>query len=458
MLEGRGAGGPPTASAVLGDLVVAARNRVAGRRRARPDDRRAPSRVVAPGDVRSAFYLAIKVADRPGVLAAVATVFGDHGVSIRLDGAGRARRRRAPRVRHAPRPPSPTLRRDRRRARRTSTRSTRSARCSTWSRAPSRDALRRRHRRATASSSASLPGIEPVVTLCEGGTPLLLAPRLSARVGADVYLKVEGANPTGSFKDRGMTVAITKALAAGSTHGHLRVDGQHLGVGRRVRGARGARLRRRHPRGQGRRSASSPRRSCTARASSRSGGASTTRSRSSGTSPTEREVTVVNSINPDRIAGQASARLRARRRARARARRPLPARRQRRQHHRVLAGLLRATATPGASDAVPQPARRTRRPAPRRSSSATSSSGPRRWRRRSASATPRAGRAPSTRSPGPVARSARSATTRSSRRGGCSRPRSRCSASRRARRASRGSSATAHRAGRSSSACSRATG
>jgi threonine synthase len=57
----------------------------------------------------------------------------------------------------------------------------------------------------------------PVVTLLEGDTPLLPAPRLSARVGADVRLKVEGANPTGSFKDRGMTVAITKALAAGTT-------------------------------------------------------------------------------------------------------------------------------------------------------------------------------------------------------------------------------------------------
>ena len=61
-----------------------------------------------------------------------------------------------------------------------------------------------------------VPGT-PVITLLEGDTPLLPAPRLSARVGAEVLLKVEGANPTGSFKDRGMTVAITKALAAGST-------------------------------------------------------------------------------------------------------------------------------------------------------------------------------------------------------------------------------------------------
>jgi threonine synthase len=56
----------------------------------------------------------------------------------------------------------------------------------------------------------------PVVTLFEGGTPLLPAPRLSARVGARVFLKVEGANPTGSFKDRGMTVAISKAAEEGA--------------------------------------------------------------------------------------------------------------------------------------------------------------------------------------------------------------------------------------------------
>ncbi|HLI15470.1 MAG TPA: threonine synthase [Acidimicrobiales bacterium] len=56
----------------------------------------------------------------------------------------------------------------------------------------------------------------PIVTLHEGNTPLLPAPRLSERVGAQVYLKVEGANPTGSFKDRGMTVAISKALEKGA--------------------------------------------------------------------------------------------------------------------------------------------------------------------------------------------------------------------------------------------------
>ncbi|HEX6074766.1 MAG TPA: threonine synthase [Micromonosporaceae bacterium] len=56
----------------------------------------------------------------------------------------------------------------------------------------------------------------PVVTLYEGGTPLLPAATLSDRTGCDVYLKVEGANPTGSFKDRGMTVAISKAVEVGN--------------------------------------------------------------------------------------------------------------------------------------------------------------------------------------------------------------------------------------------------
>ena len=63
----------------------------------------------------------------------------------------------------------------------------------------------------------------PPVTLQEGGTPLLSAPVLSARTGCDVYLKVEGLNPTGSFKDRGMTTAITVAAAQGAVL--LPVDG-----------------------------------------------------------------------------------------------------------------------------------------------------------------------------------------------------------------------------------------
>jgi threonine synthase len=56
----------------------------------------------------------------------------------------------------------------------------------------------------------------PVVTLCEGGTPLVRSEPLSAETGCEVWLKYEGANPTGSFKDRGMTLAISKAVEEGS--------------------------------------------------------------------------------------------------------------------------------------------------------------------------------------------------------------------------------------------------
>jgi threonine synthase len=59
------------------------------------------------------------------------------------------------------------------------------------------------------------PG-DPVVSLEEGSTPLVLAPRISERAGAEVWLKVEGANPTGSFKDRGMTCAVSAAVREGA--------------------------------------------------------------------------------------------------------------------------------------------------------------------------------------------------------------------------------------------------
>jgi threonine synthase len=75
-----------------------------------------------------------------------------------------------------------------------------------------------------AEYSERLPRTENVVTLLEGGTPLVHAPHLDSLTGAVVYVKVEGANPTGSFKDRGMTMAISevadqgvKLVAAAST-------------------------------------------------------------------------------------------------------------------------------------------------------------------------------------------------------------------------------------------------
>ncbi|MFH0935749.1 MAG: pyridoxal-phosphate dependent enzyme, partial [Candidatus Omnitrophota bacterium] len=59
-------------------------------------------------------------------------------------------------------------------------------------------------------------GKTPIITLQEGNTPLIRAGYLSKLVGAEVYLKYEGLNPTGSFKDRGMTLAISKACEEGS--------------------------------------------------------------------------------------------------------------------------------------------------------------------------------------------------------------------------------------------------
>ena len=57
----------------------------------------------------------------------------------------------------------------------------------------------------------------PVVALAEGNTPLLKAPRLSGKLGLNLFLKLEGLNPTGSFKDRGMTLAVSKGLEGGAT-------------------------------------------------------------------------------------------------------------------------------------------------------------------------------------------------------------------------------------------------
>jgi threonine synthase len=63
----------------------------------------------------------------------------------------------------------------------------------------------------------SLEENSPIISLCEGNTPLIRAHHLEERVpGLEVYLKYDGLNPTGSFKDRGMTMAVTKAVEEGS--------------------------------------------------------------------------------------------------------------------------------------------------------------------------------------------------------------------------------------------------
>jgi homoserine dehydrogenase len=81
MFYGRGAGGHPTASAVLGDLLDAARNLRTGSHR--PLSPAGPARIRPIDELESAYYINLEVDDEPGVLAAVAGVFGSHGVSIR---------------------------------------------------------------------------------------------------------------------------------------------------------------------------------------------------------------------------------------------------------------------------------------------------------------------------------------------------------------------------------------
>ncbi len=81
MLYGQGAGGLPTASAVVGDLIDATRNRLAGTTAPAPERR--PARLLPEDDLESAFFLSLDVEDRAGVLSAVSGVFGRHDVSIR---------------------------------------------------------------------------------------------------------------------------------------------------------------------------------------------------------------------------------------------------------------------------------------------------------------------------------------------------------------------------------------
>ena len=93
MLYGRGAGGLPSASAVLGDLIDAAHNLGTGGRGRSPVLGRATLRPI--DEMSSQYYLNIEVADEPGVLAAVAHVFAEHGVSIKSmeqDGLGKEAR------------------------------------------------------------------------------------------------------------------------------------------------------------------------------------------------------------------------------------------------------------------------------------------------------------------------------------------------------------------------------
>ena len=158
-----------------------------------------------------------------------------------------------------------------------------------------------------------------------------------------------------------MTVAVSKAVEARRQGGHLRLHRQHRASRRRLRGPGRADLRGARAAGQDRARQAGP--GAGARRQAAAGRRQLRRLPGAGraSSPLDYPVALVNSVNPDRLDGPEDRRVRDRRRARRRARRPLPAGRQRRQHHRLLDGLPRVRdaggATPRAAD-VRLPGRR----------------------------------------------------------------------------------------------------
>ena len=180
-----------------------------------------------------------------------------------------------------------------------------------------------------------------IVTLGEGGTPLLPAPHLSERTGCEVFLKVDGANPTGSFKDRGMTMAVTDALAGGKQGVICASTGNTSASAAAYAARAGMTCAVLVPAGQDRaRQARPGRRARRADPADRRqlrrlpGAGPQDRGRLPG-----RRAGQLGQPDPDRRPGQR--RLRDLRRARPRPGRALPAGRQRRQHHRLLGGLPR---------------------------------------------------------------------------------------------------------------------
>ena len=285
---------------------------------------------------------------------------------------------------------------------------------------------------------------DPVVTLNEGSTPLVEAPVISERVGARVLLKLEGANPTGSFKDRGMTVAVSRAAGAGAEavicastgntaasaaayaaraglRGAVIVPEGKIAIGKLAQalmhGARVIALRGNFD--QALRDRPQARRDAPGRA------------RQLGQPLSDR--------------GPEDGRVRGRRGARRGARRARDPGRQRRQRHRLAAGLHRVRRR---ADPLRLPGGRRGAAGPRRRRSRS----PRRSPPRSGSGTRRAGRRRWPRSPARAAGSRRSPTIRSSTPTGCS-PRARASSASRPRRPrSPGSSPTACRSPRASAA------
>ena len=176
----------------------------------------------------------------------------------------------------------------------------------------------------------------PVVTLLEGGTPLVRprgCPSASAR---EVWLKVEGANPTGSFKDRGMTMAITMAVDEGAKAVVCASTGNTSASAAAYAARAGLACVVVIPEGQIALGKLAQALMHGARVLQVAGTSTSAHDRAR---PAEHApVTVVNSVNPYRIEGQMTGRLRDRRRPGRRPRRPVHPGGQRREHHGLLAG------------------------------------------------------------------------------------------------------------------------
>ena len=236
----------------------------------------------------------------------------------------------------------------------------------------------------------------PVITLREGGTPLVRSDPLSDETGCDVWLKFEGANPTGSFKDRGMTLAISKALEEGAKAVVCASTGNTSASAAAYAAKAGITCAVLVPQGKIALGKMAQTLVHGARVLEVEGNFDAALELAKDLAE-HYPVTLVNSVNPFRLEGQKTAAFEISRFPRPGARHPLRAGRQRRQHLEPLDGVLRvpprrgdrgaaaAVRVPGAGGGADRPRRGGEGPADdrhRRSGSATRRHGTKRWRRR----------------------------------------------------------------------------
>ena len=312
MFYGPGAGGAPTASAVVGDIVAVARNRISGGHGPR-ESTYAALPVLSMDESTTRYYITLDLADKAGVLAAVAAVFAEHDVSIetlRQEGHGDD----ATLADRHPRRRGEGAGRDLRHAAQSRLGASRSRRsCVWWENDTCDDAqpTTRTHqwRGIIDEYRDRLPVSDatPVISLREGGTPLVRANVVSERTGCEVWLKVEGANPTGSFKDRGMTMAISKAAEDGARAVICASTGNTSASAAAYAVRAGMVCAVLVPAGQDRARQAEPGAWRTVRGCSRWTATSTTASTLARELSEQYPVALVNSVNPVRIEGQKTA-------------------------------------------------------------------------------------------------------------------------------------------------------